>query len=662
VFQTGVAYNIVPTYTGGPVDSFAISGTLPAGITLNKTTGALSGTPTATVAVGTQTATAFSTSGNGTRALVRSVVLGPLGNLHYSPDTAVYAVGLPVTNSPSYTGRAPTAFSVTPALPAGLALNATTGVITGSPTAVTGIANYTVRATNTAGPDTTTRILRLTISAAETYSTWAQHKDLYINTTANGAAVPGNVTQFPLLVRLDSSNFNTGFAQSMAGGADLRFTKLGDVVRLKHEIEHWDSTAKRAIVWVLVDSIRGNERNQRIRMHWSKPGSPNASHGPSVFDTANGFVAVWHMSETISAVGQSLVDATANGTTAKLALQGTGAAPANNTTGPVGVGKTFGGLATNTNTNGAYFYVSDSSASALNLNTVNGPYTFTAWASPTVCQSGQRIAIISKYNNLNVAATRAFTLQTASSGDFWRLTVNPTSSEFSAATSGNEFVADETCTIDTWQHVAGTYHSVAAPVVGDATSAANVTISVNGGTPITGTTADQGTGTSIGNSSPVFIGRLNGTGNTNNRFMRGGLDELTVSRVKRSHDWTKLSYQNQRVGSNVVTDTLAPVVGIAVTSAQAAGLGLIAKPVGNGILFQIQGAGESGSLRIALLDMRGGTVWSHAATPGTSRVVWNGEANNGTPVASGIYMVRVSILDGKGGPVRTLERRIPYTR
>jgi hypothetical protein len=60
--------------------------------------------------------------------------------------------------------------------------------------------------------------------------------------------------------------------------------------------------------------------------------------------------------------------------------------------------------------------------------------------------------------------------------------------------------------------------------------------------------------------------------------------------------------------------------------------------------------------------MRGGTVWSHAATPGTSRVVWNGEANNGTPVASGIYMVRVSILDGKGGPVRTFERRIPYTR
>src|SRR5690606_33318794 len=59
--EVGTAVNIVPEYLRGPVDSIKLTGhnvTLPAGLTLNKATGALTGTPTATF-TGHRTVTAY---------------------------------------------------------------------------------------------------------------------------------------------------------------------------------------------------------------------------------------------------------------------------------------------------------------------------------------------------------------------------------------------------------------------------------------------------------------------------------------------------------------------------------------------------------------------------------------------------------------------------
>jgi hypothetical protein len=63
----------------------------------------------------------------------------------------VFTVGQAAANlSPTVTGTA-TSYSVSPALPAGLALNATTGVISGTPTAIAAQAKYTVTASNAGG-------------------------------------------------------------------------------------------------------------------------------------------------------------------------------------------------------------------------------------------------------------------------------------------------------------------------------------------------------------------------------------------------------------------------------------------------------------------------------------------------------------------------------
>jgi DNA-binding beta-propeller fold protein YncE len=94
-----------------------------------------------------------------------SPVVQPPSGLSYTTATADYTVGTPITpNSPTSSGGAVTSYSVSPALPAGLSLNTGTGVITGTPTAVTATVSYTVTASNSAG--STTASLSITVNVA----------------------------------------------------------------------------------------------------------------------------------------------------------------------------------------------------------------------------------------------------------------------------------------------------------------------------------------------------------------------------------------------------------------------------------------------------------------------------------------------------------------
>ncbi|RYE16149.1 MAG: hypothetical protein EOP45_17990, partial [Sphingobacteriaceae bacterium] len=76
----------------------------------------------------------------------------PSGLSYTTPNT--FTVGTAITPlSPSVTGTV-TNYSVSPGLPAGLILNSSTGVISGTPSAVNPATDYTVTATNSAGATT----------------------------------------------------------------------------------------------------------------------------------------------------------------------------------------------------------------------------------------------------------------------------------------------------------------------------------------------------------------------------------------------------------------------------------------------------------------------------------------------------------------------------
>jgi hypothetical protein len=123
---------------------------------------------------------------------------------------------------------------------------------------------------------------------------WTSAQQIGLNTSASGANVQGDVYRFPVLVRLNTANFD--FSRAKAGGADLRFTKP-DNSFLYYEIAHWDAKGGQAEVWVNVDTVHGNDSAQSITMYWGNANAVDASNGTAVFDTGNGFQGVWHLNE-----------------------------------------------------------------------------------------------------------------------------------------------------------------------------------------------------------------------------------------------------------------------------------------------------------------------------------------------------------------------------
>ena len=219
---TGTPFSYQITATKGPT-RYGASG-LPSWAGINTSTGAITGTPTAT---GTSniTLSATNAAGTGTSPLTITIVLAsvsaPVVN---SPTTSDATVGnaffyrIAATNGP-------TSFNAT-GLPSGLNVNTTSGYITGTPTG-TGTTNITVSATN--GGGTGTGPLTLTVSATGGLLHVLTSNPLYL-ATPNGKAVylTGNHT------------WTSG--QSFSNLGPFSFTAFADYLATLNVnfIRHWD--------------------------------------------------------------------------------------------------------------------------------------------------------------------------------------------------------------------------------------------------------------------------------------------------------------------------------------------------------------------------------------------------------------------------------------
>ncbi len=192
VYTVGTAITgNTPGSSGGAVVSYSVSPALPVGLSMNTTTGVISGTPTTVAAAATYTVTATNSAGQATVGVsitVNAAVAAPTG-LTYAVNPAVYTVGAAIpANTPSSSGGAVVSYGVAPALPAGLTLNTATGVITGTPTAAAATGTYTVTASNSAGQATAG--VSITVNPAPTlqyYSGSASVGD-FLQITVNGTA------------------------------------------------------------------------------------------------------------------------------------------------------------------------------------------------------------------------------------------------------------------------------------------------------------------------------------------------------------------------------------------------------------------------------------------------------------------------------------------
>ncbi len=173
---TGFAYSQQLSTSGGtaPYTYQLETGSLPAGLNLSSS-GLISGTPSAvgnvTFKVRSTDSTTISTGGQWLVTQDITIVINAAPTIVLSPPTlpggATVGAAYSTTVSASG-GTAPYTFTVTVgALPAGLTLNPTTGVLSGTPTAG-GTFNFTIRAVDssaTPGPFNTNRPYSLTVAA-----------------------------------------------------------------------------------------------------------------------------------------------------------------------------------------------------------------------------------------------------------------------------------------------------------------------------------------------------------------------------------------------------------------------------------------------------------------------------------------------------------------
>ena len=193
------SYQIAATFSP---TTFGATG-LPAGLAVNSSTGLISGTPTS-AAAGTWTVNISATNGSGTgNATLVLTIAGALPAIT-SPTSGGGTVGTPfsyqiaATNSPTSHGAA--------SLPAGLSVNTSTGLISGTPTsAAAGTWPVTLSATNTNG--TGNAPLTLTIQNASGgpawyNNSWPHRKQI---TISHGQVAGGSaLTNFPMLYSVPS--------------------------------------------------------------------------------------------------------------------------------------------------------------------------------------------------------------------------------------------------------------------------------------------------------------------------------------------------------------------------------------------------------------------------------------------------------------------------
>jgi len=211
-WEVGAAFDYVPSETGGVTPLTYGIDTIPAGLTLDTSTGEITGTPTA---AGTTSATLTATdsaSQTATQSITFDIGSGP----SVSPTNATYTLDVNsslATTAPTVTGGASPITWTSTALPAGLSLDSANGVISGTPTAV---GNYSVTLTATDHDGATgTQDVSINVNASPSITSTAGSYAVEVNTSLSTTAptVSGGTgtltwtsSALPAGLSLDSAN------------------------------------------------------------------------------------------------------------------------------------------------------------------------------------------------------------------------------------------------------------------------------------------------------------------------------------------------------------------------------------------------------------------------------------------------------------------------
>ena len=157
--RVGDQLDVRPGATTTGATTFSVVPPLPTGLTMDPTSGRITGSASTSAAVAEYVVTVGDTSGTATASL-RLGVSPATSAIEYS-SPVVASVGSRLTVTPGVIATGPATFTVAPALPAGLTLDRATGTISGQPLAAHVVADYVVSLTDANG--TVSSTIRLVV-------------------------------------------------------------------------------------------------------------------------------------------------------------------------------------------------------------------------------------------------------------------------------------------------------------------------------------------------------------------------------------------------------------------------------------------------------------------------------------------------------------------
>ena len=154
---------VTNTSTGGAIASYAISPSVPSGLSFSTSTGQLSGTPTSTQSATNYTITATNAAGSATATFTLTVSApAPAFSLSSTAETRVATTAITGYTITS-TGAPITSYAISPTLPSPLTFDTSTGRIAGTPSETRTATTYTITGTSASG-ETATATFRLRVT------------------------------------------------------------------------------------------------------------------------------------------------------------------------------------------------------------------------------------------------------------------------------------------------------------------------------------------------------------------------------------------------------------------------------------------------------------------------------------------------------------------
>ena len=322
--------------------------------------------------------------------------------------------------------------------------------------------------------------------AATWLSGWSYRKLITIDHTK----IDETLTDFPVLVKLTSSNFD--FSKALSTGYDIRFTSDNGTTLLKYERERHDQANSLAEYWVKVPSI-SNTSPTNFYLYYGKSDAADGADPTNVWD-AN-YKGVWHKKDiTTSTINDSTVNA--NNGTKKAANE------------PIEVD---GKIDKAQDYDGTDDYISLGSGSSLNIT--GTAFTLETWVNLDVIEDG---AIICKANSVGEAPYKQYTLEMSNS----KLKFG---ADYDGTFAGNY---DTTVITTGWKYVVVTYDG------------SNVRFYIDGAL----STSSSRTG-NIGSHSTWEL-LFSGVNYSKTYGIDGKMDETRISSITRSAAWIKASYNS----------------------------------------------------------------------------------------------------------------------